>query len=533
MCAFPRCLNLRGLTGSDDVIEVSERSRRFTNESRVVPAGVPLPGQRSGQPRARVFTRRKAGQASTGREPGKDPLVLQYDDLVPYFGTSQRQACSELGVGLSTMKRLCRRFGIKRWPGAALFGSGEHVSLRTAGCGGGGNEAHPASTTTQGDARPDCRAAGAPADVGAEREFAASTVPAFPHTFPRPVSFVDAPISPSGTDQSPPFASVYVPVSADSTYLDSTQTMGGEGAYAHRASHDQQHAAGGMHYEMQPGSAMPSPESNLNLSHTGAGGGRGHSQYLGWDAQGSASKIKSAFPSRPGAVSAADIKQRLRLGEITGGSAPATGLVGSVAKALRPMELSAAIESLDLGREEEGAGCESAVEKALGAPKMGEWLRTIDASWLQTATNEEHAAPAREPRRVSDEWMSFPPAHVQFPGPDNLNLHETAPAAVALATVDSLCMSTADGSVASVNSNRPGPLSAQDYGPRRDSLLDWTRRLPSSVLPSESTHCVAQGLSASVPVSIPRTRRGSLGAVLQEPGFAPYASTTPLLQGRG
>mmetsp|Transcript_51542 Transcript_51542/g.104898 ORF Transcript_51542/g.104898 Transcript_51542/m.104898 type:complete len:241 (-) Transcript_51542:75-797(-) len=65
---------------------------------------------------AKVFTRRKAGQSHTGRLPGKDALVLDYDAIVPLFHLSQRQASQELGIGLSTMKRLCRKFGIQRWP---------------------------------------------------------------------------------------------------------------------------------------------------------------------------------------------------------------------------------------------------------------------------------------------------------------------------------------------------------------------------------------------------------------------------------
>jgi len=82
---------------------------------------------------AKVFTRRKAGQSSTGRQPGQDPLVIEFNDLVPFFKVSQRQACTELGIGLSTIKRLCRKFGIKRWPGS-LHSAADTFSWCTCTC---------------------------------------------------------------------------------------------------------------------------------------------------------------------------------------------------------------------------------------------------------------------------------------------------------------------------------------------------------------------------------------------------------------
>lgn len=82
-------------------------------------------GSEDGKGKAKVFTRRKAGQNSAGRMPGKDPLVIDYHTLVPLFKVSQRQACQELGIGLSTMKRLCRKFGIKRWPASSAAAARE------------------------------------------------------------------------------------------------------------------------------------------------------------------------------------------------------------------------------------------------------------------------------------------------------------------------------------------------------------------------------------------------------------------------
>mmetsp|Transcript_13804 Transcript_13804/g.32787 ORF Transcript_13804/g.32787 Transcript_13804/m.32787 type:complete len:322 (+) Transcript_13804:137-1102(+) len=99
-------------------------------------------GENAGAAKAKVFTRRKAGQASAGRQPGKDPLVVEYKDLVPLFKISQRQACTELGIGLSTMKRLCRKFGIKRWPGS-LLSPADAFSWCTCTCVNHGGPAAP------------------------------------------------------------------------------------------------------------------------------------------------------------------------------------------------------------------------------------------------------------------------------------------------------------------------------------------------------------------------------------------------------
>eukprot|EP00287_Rhodomonas_sp_CCMP768_P004945 CAMPEP_0196734394 /NCGR_PEP_ID=MMETSP1091-20130531/13145_1 /TAXON_ID=302021 /ORGANISM="Rhodomonas sp., Strain CCMP768" /LENGTH=505 /DNA_ID=CAMNT_0042077899 /DNA_START=136 /DNA_END=1653 /DNA_ORIENTATION=- len=63
----------------------------------------------------RIYTRRKAGHTSHGRTP-KLPVELDLETISQYFSMSQQKACEELGLGLSTLKRLCRKLGIAAWP---------------------------------------------------------------------------------------------------------------------------------------------------------------------------------------------------------------------------------------------------------------------------------------------------------------------------------------------------------------------------------------------------------------------------------
>ena len=45
-------------------------------------------------------------------------LTLQ--DLQPYFGMTLKDAAAELNMGATTLKRVCRKFGISRWPSRKL-----------------------------------------------------------------------------------------------------------------------------------------------------------------------------------------------------------------------------------------------------------------------------------------------------------------------------------------------------------------------------------------------------------------------------
>jgi DNA-binding MurR/RpiR family transcriptional regulator len=43
------------------------------------------------------------------------------DKISSYFNMRAQDAAKELGVGITTLKRECRRLGIKRWPWRGLY----------------------------------------------------------------------------------------------------------------------------------------------------------------------------------------------------------------------------------------------------------------------------------------------------------------------------------------------------------------------------------------------------------------------------
>ena len=72
----------------------------------------------------RLFPRRKAQdngkspqqeRSSTTRN-GRAPMVLSLDDIVPLFDLPQAQAAQRLGVALTSLKVVCRKLGVDRWP---------------------------------------------------------------------------------------------------------------------------------------------------------------------------------------------------------------------------------------------------------------------------------------------------------------------------------------------------------------------------------------------------------------------------------
>jgi hypothetical protein len=46
----------------------------------------------------------------------RSATVITRDDLASCFHMPSEQACRKLGIGLTVLKRQCRKFGIKRWP---------------------------------------------------------------------------------------------------------------------------------------------------------------------------------------------------------------------------------------------------------------------------------------------------------------------------------------------------------------------------------------------------------------------------------
>ena len=68
-----------------------------------------------------LFPRRKAGQAAErkakkGDEPVAGPVCFDRKSIEALFGKPQSEAAHELGIALTTLKRLCRNMGIERWP---------------------------------------------------------------------------------------------------------------------------------------------------------------------------------------------------------------------------------------------------------------------------------------------------------------------------------------------------------------------------------------------------------------------------------
>lgn len=520
----------------------SERSSR--SFGLLVPPGVPLPGQGGGLPKARVFTRRKAGQASTGRQPGKDPLVLQYEDLVPYFGISQRQACTELGVGLSTMKRLCRRFGIKRWPGATLYSNEDSGGKTEEWDGAESGTVQPQLQAQQRRASP--FTATPPGQVqklevvdqdammqGGSSPFRAFSVHgpqqmnfgvAMQHTTDAAANyFTSSPFVQQQQQQQQPamsFTSQGMHVAAHEQYAHQATGHVNTARDVPPPSADpqpfqfpaapaefhgmavQEGAVGGPHGESMEG--LNSPPGGV----TSASFRAGSAQALAAQVRGGAECEQQKPAKAVQRDSALDIKKRLGL----------AGVVGSVSKTLRspetgPMELSrtlsAAIQGLELGDASEGAG------RPGDANPKGDWLCTIDESWLQSNTNDDTTA--KEPRRVSDEWMSFPPLHAAFPGERRDSLSAVLGGAGGGMRRD--VMPRRDSfTLMSLNresGSRRGSL--WDYGPRRDSLVEAAERRGS---------ITGSGRRDSL---VTAARRDSLMA-LNQPGYLPaYTPTTPVL----
>eukprot|EP00960_Hanusia_phi_P049316 759490-Hanusia_phi.AAC.5 len=64
---------------------------------------------------ARVFPRRKRGEPGCYSK-GRDGIRLGYEDITGLFHMRQTEAAKYLGISLTTMKSVCRRVGITRWP---------------------------------------------------------------------------------------------------------------------------------------------------------------------------------------------------------------------------------------------------------------------------------------------------------------------------------------------------------------------------------------------------------------------------------
>jgi len=64
-----------------------------------------------------LFTRRKQGDATrTGRRKAGASVVLRKQEICKLFAQSQGEAAKQLGISITTLKKVCRKMGIVRWP---------------------------------------------------------------------------------------------------------------------------------------------------------------------------------------------------------------------------------------------------------------------------------------------------------------------------------------------------------------------------------------------------------------------------------
>lgn len=63
-----------------------------------------------------LFPRRKAGTSSSPIPKGRSPMLFSYHAVSSLFGTPQTDAAQRLGISLTSLKQVCRKLGVARWP---------------------------------------------------------------------------------------------------------------------------------------------------------------------------------------------------------------------------------------------------------------------------------------------------------------------------------------------------------------------------------------------------------------------------------
>jgi hypothetical protein len=64
-----------------------------------------------------LFPRRKAGSKDASLPAkGRAPILVSYQAIAPFFGQPQNDAARQLGISLTTLKQVCRKLGLTRWP---------------------------------------------------------------------------------------------------------------------------------------------------------------------------------------------------------------------------------------------------------------------------------------------------------------------------------------------------------------------------------------------------------------------------------
>jgi HrpA-like RNA helicase len=64
-----------------------------------------------------LFPRRKAGlKEASPPAKGRAPILVSYQAIASFFGQPQTDAARQLGISLTTLKQVCRKLGLTRWP---------------------------------------------------------------------------------------------------------------------------------------------------------------------------------------------------------------------------------------------------------------------------------------------------------------------------------------------------------------------------------------------------------------------------------
>ena len=63
-----------------------------------------------------LYPRRKAGTTGSPIPKGRSPMLLSYQGVASLFGRPQTEAAERLGISLTSLKQVCRKLGVPRWP---------------------------------------------------------------------------------------------------------------------------------------------------------------------------------------------------------------------------------------------------------------------------------------------------------------------------------------------------------------------------------------------------------------------------------
>ena len=84
----------------------------------------------------RLFPRGKSkAVAHAGPRKARSPMLFSYQAISSLFDRPQKDAAGRLGISLTTLKQVCRKLGVLRWP----YTRGSSASVRVRGGGAGSN----------------------------------------------------------------------------------------------------------------------------------------------------------------------------------------------------------------------------------------------------------------------------------------------------------------------------------------------------------------------------------------------------------